>query len=170
MENGHVSSEPIVTQIDDLTMEFGSVFITDTKMMLSDPSFGISLLELGSDLMFSELVHTVVSTQKALCWAEKDLGLGMLYGNDAAENKVYTFNPDTGAWTGTIPVPGKRPAAPKGVFDSVIDEHTHLMYALVGANGVVTLDLEEKKQIQFLDLSSFGDRQNYQGMAIYPAF
>ena len=169
VEQGLVSSEPIITQIDDLTMDFSATFLSETRMLLTDPSFGVAILELGADLTFTELVHTVIPNQKAICWSEADLNLGVAYAIDAGRNQIYKINPDTGAHMGNIHVTGDGNPADKGIFDSAIDIETSVMYSLIGGNGVIAVDLKAEKQIQFLDLSSFGNRQGYQGMAIYPS-
>ena len=166
-EGGSVSSKPIVTQIADIYMEFGAVFLSDTRLLVTDPSYGVSLVELGGDLMFTELAHTVIPKQSAVCWAEADLALGTAYANDAGRNKIYKIDPTTGAHDGSITVTGDGNSADAGVFDSAIDFKSSTMYALIGGNGVIAIDLKEGKQVQFLDLSSFGSRVGYQGMAIY---
>ena len=170
VEQGLVSSEPIVTQIDDLILDFSATFLSETRMLLTDPSFGIAILELGGDLTFTELVHTVIPGQSAICWSQADLNLGTAYAIDAGRNQIYKINPDTGAHVGNIHVTGDGKSADKGVFDSAIDLETSIMYSLIGGNGVIATDLKAEKQIQFLDLSSFGNRQDYQGMAIYPSY
>lgn len=169
VEGGSVSSEPIVTQIDGLTMDFSAVFLDQSRMLITDPSFGISVLDLGGDLTFTQLVRTVIPRQKAICWSEADFNLGYAYAIDAARNQLYKINVNTGAHEGNIHVNGDGIAADKGIFDSAIDSESNLMYSLIGGNGVIVVDLKAEKQVQFLDLSSFGDRQYYQGMAIYPA-
>lgn len=53
-----------------------------------------------------------------------------------------------------------------GLFDSAIGGR--YMYSLALVNGVVVFDIREKKQIQFLNLTGFGKRQGYTGMALWP--
>jgi hypothetical protein len=98
------------------------------------------------------------------------LNLGAAYAIDAGRNQIYKINPDTGAHMGNIHVTGDGNPADKGVFDSAIDIESSIMYSLIGGNGVIAVDLKAEKQIQFLDLSSFGNRQGYQGMATYPSY
>lgn len=168
VEEGTVSSEPIVTQIKGITMDFSAVFLSESRMLLTDPSFGVALLELGGDLTFTELVHTPIPKQVAICWSEADFGLGFAYAIDAGRNELYKININTGLHEGSIHVTGDGKSADKGVYDSAIDTQSNIMYSLIGGNGVIATDLKAEKQVQFLDLSSFGDRQYYQGMAIYP--
>jgi hypothetical protein len=169
VENGEVSSNPIVTQINDIFMDFSAVFLSEDRMLITDPSFGVATLQLGSNLQFTELVHTVIPKQKAVCWSEADFNLGYAYAIDAGRNQMYKINVNTSAHEGNIHVTGDGNPADKGIFDSAIDSETNLMYSLIGGNGVIVIDLKAEKQVQFLDLSSFGNRQDYQGMAVYPA-
>ncbi len=164
---GSVSSEPIVTQISDLYMDFSATFLSETGMLLTDPSFGVALLELNGDLMFTESAHTVIPKQKAICWSEFDASLDTAYAIDAGRNKLYKIDPSSGAHVGTISVTGDGVHADAGVFDSAIDTTNNMMYSLIGGNGVIATDLKEEKQVQFLDLSSLGSRVGYMGMAIY---
>lgn len=167
VHHGYVSDEPITTQIADITMDFGSVFISESELFLSDPSYGVSILELGADLKFTERVHTVVASQKAICWAEYDPNLGTAYGNDAGQNKVFKFNAQTGVKEGVIHVSGDGNPDDAGLFDAAIDLERGIVYSLITGNGVIAIDLNAGKQVQFLDLSSFGSRVGYQGMALY---
>lgn len=86
---------------------------------------------------------------------------------DAGRQKIYEINSQTGAHEGSIDIrfPGGKTAP--GAFDAAVDQQSNILYALVTGNGVIAVDLEENKQIQFLDLSSFGSRVGYMGMAIY---
>ena len=43
------------------------------------------------------------------------------------------------------------------------------MYSLVGSDGIVVIDLAQRKTVQYFDLSSIGSRQGYMGMAVWPA-
>ena len=167
MEDGYVSTQPIVTQNPGITMDFGSVFLSESRLFLTDPSYGVSILELEESLEFTEIVHTVVQSQKAICWAELDPSLGTVYGNDAGKGRIFKFNAETGAHEGSIFVTGDGDPDNAGVFDSAVDLGRSTMYALVGGNGVVTVDLKNSKQVEFLDLSSFGNRVGYTGMALY---
>lgn len=169
VKDGSVSSEPIVTQTGGIYMDFSATFLSETKMLLTDPASGVDILQLGADLTFTKLVHTVIPKQVAICWSEADFSLGTAYAIDAGRNRMYKINVDTGAHDGTIQVTGDGNPADKGIFDSAIDSTTNLMYSLIGGNGVITIDLKAEKQIQFLNLASFGNRQYYQGMALYPS-
>ena len=148
-------------------MDFGSVFLSETRLYLSDPSFGASILELHDNLKFTELVHTVVPNQSAICWAEYDPVLNTAYAIDAGRNKVYKMNADTGALEGAISAKTDGNPNNAGLFDSAVNVGDHTMYSLAHTNGIVVFDLETSKQLQYLDLSSFGDRIYYMGMALY---
>lgn len=163
--NGDVSTaEPVVTQIGDLTMDFGFIFISESTIFLSDPSFGASLLEVQSDLKAIETVHTVIPKQMALCWTQYEPSLNTLYAIDALTPNVFLLNAQSGALEGAIAAPGS--GSNIGVFDSAIWEGK--MYSLPATNGLLVFDLAEKKQVQYVDLTGFGVRQHYQGMAVWP--
>ena len=159
-------SAPAVTQISDIFMNFGFQFLTPSTIFMSDPAFGASLLEIGSDLKAKETAHTVLPGEKASCWTQYDPELDTLYAIDAGSNNLFTMNSKTGALTGSFAVKAPHIDSAMGLFDSSIKNGK--MYSLAGANGLYVVDLAQKKTIQFLDLSSFGNRKFYQGMAVWP--
>lgn len=167
VENGDVSqSEPVVSEFDGITADFGFLFTSETEIFLSDAGSGTALLTVGDGWKVTLKEHTVVPGQMATCWTEWEPALSTLYGIDAAVNKIYTMDQTTGKQTGTIMVDTPANNMTMGVFDSFIKNE--MMYSLVGTNGMVVVDLKSEKQVQYLDLSSFGNRQYYQGLAQWP--
>lgn len=102
VENGQVSEEPVITQITDIPLPFGSVFLDNNRLWVSDPTFGAAIVEVSSDGKVTELVHDVIPTQKAICWAEYDAALDTAYAPDAGQPIVYTFDGTSGAATGNF--------------------------------------------------------------------
>ncbi|KAK0301663.1 hypothetical protein LTR82_018182 [Friedmanniomyces endolithicus] len=162
LNGGQISnSEPVVTQLPGITMDFGFTFIDNKIIFLADPSFGISLLSVKQDLTVTETRHTVIPGQSAICWTAYSPATNLLYAIDAGLNK-------TGSLVGSIAVSdvdGMIDA--QGVFDSAVSDG--LMYSLTAANGVSVINLQKQQQVQFLDLSHFGVRKYYMGMAVWPS-
>lgn len=169
VSHGEISAaEPVVTQVKDLTMDFGFMFLSESTIFLSDPSFGASILEVGSDLKATEKVHTVIPKQKALCWTQYEPSLNTLYAIDASSDNIWLLNAQTGALEAdSIVATEHGDSAMQGILDSAILNGK--MYSLPATKGLLVFDLQEKKQIQFVDLSGFGETQDYQqGMAVWP--
>ena len=138
-------------------------FLTLHTIYLVDPSFGASLLHVGPDFKITQEKHTVVPGQGAICWAQSDLALNTLYAIDAGKNKIWTLDSKSGALTGSIPLHNST----DGLFDSAI--HKGKMYSLSGADGITVVDLAQRREVQFLNLTTFEPRQGYQGMATWSA-
>lgn len=165
-ENG-MSGEPVVTQFDNVFLDFSGVWISDTRLFMTDPSFGVAFLDLQKDLKFTQTEHTVISTQKAICWNTYDGQTGAGYAIDAGQNVVYTLDASTGALNGNMTIETDGVETDAGLFDSALDAQSGLMYTLTGGNGIVVMDVKSGNSVQYLDLTGFGDRQGYQGMALF---
>ena len=169
--NGEVSTkEPVLSQIPGIHMDFGFEFINKSTIFLTDASSGTSLLHVGADLKATETVHTQVPGQFITCWTAYERSLNTLYAMDGARNLIYLINPQTGAHFDNITVT-TPPAADKmihteGVYDSAIKNGK--MYSIAYTNGLLVFDLATKKQMQYLDLTSYGERPHWQGMAVWP--
>ncbi|KAK5689866.1 hypothetical protein LTR97_012626 [Elasticomyces elasticus] len=167
IHNGVVShTRPVVSQFLNVTMDFGFQFISRSTIFLSDPSYGASIIDVGLDHKGIERVHTVIPGQVAVCWTAADLALDTLYAIDAGLDTIHTLDARTGALEGSISITTPGDATDVGLFDSAV--RNGVMYSLAHANGVSVVDLKQKKQLQYLDLSSLGSRQGYMGMALWP--
>lgn len=167
VENGAASqSEPVVSTFDGLYVDFGFLFTSETDVFLSDAGSGAALLTVGEGWKVTLKEHTVIPTNSATCWCEWVPALNTLYAIDAGYDGVYTIDPASGKQTGTIDVQVPGGKATAGVFDSFVKNE--MLYSLVGSNGMIVVDLKTEKQVQYLDLSSFGSRQYYQGLAQWP--
>ncbi|KAK1808853.1 hypothetical protein LTR12_016799 [Friedmanniomyces endolithicus] len=162
VEHNQVSTAGVFNQVSDIKLDFAAIFINRTSLFLVDPSFGASILEINSDYTVTEKVHTVIRNQSAVCWANYDVATNTAYAIDAGQPVVYTLDASTGVLMGNF----TADSTIGGLFDSAIGGR--YMYSLALVNGVVVFDIREKKQIQFLNLTGFGERQGYTGMALWP--
>lgn len=162
-----VSSIPVISQFDNVFMDFSGLWLSDTRLFMTDPSFGIAYLDLQDNLKFTQAVHTTVATQKALCWNVYDASTGTGYAIDAGQNVLYKIDGKTGALKGNITIATDEIAKDGGIFDSALAVQSGLLYSLTGGNGIAVTDITSGEKVQYLDLSSFGDRQGYQGMALF---
>lgn len=80
-----MSSKTVITQIADIRMEFGSVFLSESRLFVADPSYGVSILDIASDLTITEAAHTLVDGQIAICWSQFSPELNKAYGIDAGQ-------------------------------------------------------------------------------------
>lgn len=167
VENGAMSQdEPVVSTFDGVYVDFGFLFTSETDIFLSDAGSGAALLTVGEGWEVTLKEHTVISGQQATCWTAWVPELNTLYAIDAGYDGIYTIDPASGKQTGAIDVQIPGGKATVGVFDSFVKGE--MLYSLVGSNGMIVVDLKGERQMQYLDLSSFGNRQYYQGMAIWP--
>ncbi|KAF2723931.1 hypothetical protein K431DRAFT_263795 [Polychaeton citri CBS 116435] len=166
IEDGAISQTPVYTALDDVPMLFGSVFLADGTLFSSDPSFGGAFITIGKDLKATVKKTVKVESQKAVCWAAYDHKLSTAYLIDAGADAIYKVDSETGVYDANITVTtSNATAAGPGVFDTIVSNN--IAYSLAGEPGIVVVDLTKGEQIQFLDLSSFGSRQGWTGMAIY---
>lgn len=162
-----VSADPIISQFDNVFLDFSGTWLSDTRLFLTDPAFGIAYIDMQRDLKFTQAVHTVVPTQKAICWNIYDESTGTAYAIDAGLNVMFTIDTASGALAGNVTVQTDGVEKDAGLFDTALDAQSSLAYSLTGGNGIVVTNLQSGAAMQYLDLSSFGDRQGYQGMALF---
>ncbi|KAK5729835.1 hypothetical protein LTR17_011596 [Elasticomyces elasticus] len=167
VHNGFVShTGPVVSQFQNVAMDFGFQFISQSTIFLADPSYGASIIDVGPDHKGIERVHTIIPGQVAVCWTAADLALGTLYAIDAGLDTIHTLDARTGNSKGSISITTPGGTAGAGLFDSAV--RNGVMYSLAHANGISVVDLKQRKQLQYFDLSSLGQRQGYMGMALWP--
>ncbi|KAI6879897.1 hypothetical protein KC360_g7647 [Hortaea werneckii] len=163
-EYGSVSEEPVRTQISDIIVDFGSVFLDESRLFMTDVSFGAAILDVDYEtLTLHEETHIVIEGQKAICWSAFDPYLNTAYAPDAGQPVVYTVDAISGMLTGSIAADNRT----QGLFDSAIGDRG-LMYSLAASNGLNVLDLKAQKNVQYFDLSSVGERMPFTGLALWP--
>ncbi|KAK3621125.1 hypothetical protein LTR56_022989 [Elasticomyces elasticus] len=163
VHNGVVShAGPVVSQFQNVTMDFGFQFISRSTIFLSDPSYGASIVDVGRDYKGNERVHTAIPGQSAVCC---DLALDTLYAIDAGLDSMHTLDARTGVLKGSISITTPGVTAGADLFDSAVRDR--VMYSLTRANGIAVVDLKQRKQLQYLDLSSLCHRQGYMGIVLW---
>lgn len=166
VNNGQISSDAIISSPSALILDYSINFLgSETSALITDPTFGASIVNIASDLTVMETHHTTIPNQGAVCWAAYSRHYGTVYVVDANRTNVTALDPVSGAIKGVI----QFQADALGGFDTIIDRQW--MYILSGANSVVVIDLEESggTAVQQLGIAQEGPAGHWQGMAVYPA-
>jgi len=171
VHDGEVATEPVTNSLAALKMDFSIDFLgRDTSALITDPSFGASIVEVAyPSLEITELHHIVVPNQIAACWGAYAPRFDAAYIIDAGNTNITVVDPESGVMKGVI----KLEMSAKGGFDTNIDRTW--MYVLTGDSSVVVVDLEGSNpgkvaaQVQKYDLASEGVKGHWEGMAIYPS-
>lgn len=164
--SGDVSATPVVSQISDLILDFSINFLgSNNRAMITDPTFGASIVDIGSDLKITETKHTVIPNQGAACWGVYSKRYDAAYVIDSGHPNITLLDPGSGAIKGVI----TYEAAAKGGFDTTLDREW--MYVLTGDSSVVVVHLsgDGGKQVQKFSLAKYGPVDHWQGMAVWPA-
>ena len=152
-EYGMVSEEPVRTQITDVIVDFGSVFLDESRLFMTDVSFGAAILDVNYEtLTLHEENHITIEGQKAICWSAFDPLFNTAYAPDAGQPVVYTVDATSGMLTGSIAADNRT----QGLFDSAIGGRGY-MYSLAASNGLKVLDLKAQKNICLLYTSDAAD-------------
>lgn len=158
------------TSIADLIVDFSLDFLgSDYSALLTDASFGASIISISPSLQITEKAHTVIPLQGAACWGAYSARFNSAYVIDAGKSNITILDPASGAIKGAI----QYTVAKGGGLDTAIDR-TH-MYVLTGVATVVVIDLRGSnsgkvpREVQSFDISALGNSKNWQGKAIYPS-
>lgn len=168
--NGKVSATAITHVINDMIAPFGSAFLgSDSELLVTDASFGASILKVTSSFDLIETAHTAIPGQGAICWGTYSARFNSAYIFDVTTPNITVLDPVTGAVKGQIDmVPSSL-----GAFDNAIDRTW--MYVLGGDDSVEVISLlgsnhgKMPTQVQKFDLTGFAVRKGLQGFAIYPS-
>jgi hypothetical protein len=169
VDDGSISTKPTVSRPSELLIDFSVSFIDDSKAIITDPSYGASLVDVSWDFQFTVQTKIVIPGEGAICWSVYSQRFDTVYIIDAGTTNITLVDPQSGATKGTVVLD----AAHMGTFDSQIDRE--FLYMLRGAPAVTVLSNNGlthwvlPKEVQTLDLSALGSRQGWQGMAIYPS-
>lgn len=105
----------------------------------------------------------------ATCWSVYSPRFNTVYVIDAGSTNITLVDPLSGAKKGTVVLD----AANKGAFDSQIDrEYLYLLRGTPAVSVLVNDGLNHgvlPTEVQSFDLSAYGPRQGFQGLAIYPS-
>jgi hypothetical protein len=167
--DGSISTVPIVSRPAELLLDFSVSFIDDSKAVISDPAYGAALVDVSWDFKFTVQRKIVIPNEGASCWSVYAPRFNTVYVIDAGTPNITLVDPHFGVTTGTVVMD----AANKGGFDSQIDRE--YLYVLRGTPMVSVLynnGLNHgvlPREVQSFDLSAYGSRTGFQGMAIYPS-
>lgn len=166
VHNGQISSDAIISSPSALIMDYSINFLgSETSALITDPTFGASIVNIASNLTVTETHHTTIPNQGAVCWAAYSRHYGTVYVIDAGHTNITALDPGSGAIKGAIQF---QPDA-LGGYDTIIDRQW--MYVLSGANSIVVIDLEKSggTAVQQFGIGQEGPVGHWQGMAVYPA-
>jgi hypothetical protein len=168
--DGSISRTPIVSRPSELLIDFSVSFIDDFHAVITDPSYGAALVDVSWDFKFSVQNKIVIPGEGATCWSVYAPRFDTVFVIDAGTPNITLVDPASGAKKGTVVLD----AANKGGFDSQIDRE--YLYVLRGTPAISVLHtggLNEgviPKEVQTFDLSAYGPRMGFQGMAVYPSW
>lgn len=175
VENGKPrQSDPIITQIEGIPMDYAFTWTSNNQFMLVDPSYGASMMVVGPAPNFTvtERFHNHIGRNNFSCWSAWEPKLQSLYVIDAQHNEIFILDDSSGQWVDSIwfnqPGVDHYPGGQNdyGLID--VNIFNEKMYAAPVTNGIMIFDLKRKKQVDYYDLTGFGTRQFYQGMASWP--
>lgn len=170
VRNGRVSQNPVITSIPDLIVDFSLNFLgSDNSALLTDPSFGASILNIPSSLQVTEKAHTAIPLQGAACWGVYSSRFNSAYVIDAGRPNITVLDPASGTIRGTIHYNTSR----GGGFDAATNGR--YLYVLTGVPTIIVIDLtgsnsgKTPHEVQSFDITALGKIKNWQGMATYPS-
>jgi len=163
VENGEVSSTPVVSSPKGLILDFSINFLSRNTALITDPTFGASIVSVGSDLSVTETHHTVIPNQGAACWGAYSPHYDAAYVIDAGQPNITILNPQSGEIKGAI----QFEAGAMGGFDTVIEKQW--MYTLTGTSAIVVINLEADggREEQLFPLAQYGTAGHWQGMGVH---
>ncbi|KAI1078956.1 hypothetical protein F5B20DRAFT_545667 [Whalleya microplaca] len=160
--NGTVDPTPRVSRPAALGLDFSVSFLgRDDRAYVTDPGFGGAFVDIGCDLSVRVARVVNVTGNSAACWSQYSAEFGAVYSLDAGVADITVLDPVSMDIKGTI----AGPAAQGGKFDSVVAGE--FLYTLDGVASITTYSLKEERVVQTLNLTDFGARQFFQGMAFY---
>ena len=89
VNDGLISGDPIISSPSALILDYGMSFLgSDTSAVITDATFGASIVNIGSNLTVTETHHTTIPNQSAVCWSAYSRHYGTVYVMDAARTNV----------------------------------------------------------------------------------
>jgi hypothetical protein len=169
-EWGSISHTPVISRPSELLVDFSINFIDDTRAVITDPAYGAAFVDISCDFKFTVQNKIVIPGEGATCWSVYAQRYDTVLVIDAGSTNITLVNPANGNKKGTVVLD----AADGGVFDSQIDRQ--YLYSLRKTPVVSVYDVDGlnygrvPREVQTIDLSAFGPRNNFQGMAVYPSW
>lgn len=160
--HGKVLPTPRVSRPAALGLNFGLSFLgSDSRAVIADPGFGGAFLDIDCNMnaVVSKVVN--VTGNAANCWSQYSADLHTAYLLDAATTDIAVLDAASMEIKSTI----AGPAATTGKFDAAIGDD--YLYTLDATDSVSVYSLKDSTAVQTFNLTGFGNRQFFQGMAFY---
>ena len=164
--NGRVSSNPVISCPPKLVMDFSISFLgSDTSALITDPTFGASIVSITPSLQVTETQHVTIPSQGASCWSVYSQQYNSVYVIDAGNPNITILAPGDGGIKGVI----QYEVDALGGFDPIISRQW--LYLLTKDSSIVILNLDSNgtSEVQHYTLASEGPPSQWQGMSAYPA-
>lgn len=152
---------------EGLRRAFSLSFLSDEAAVITDPTYGASLLSIDSTFSVSIAKNVTIPGQRATCWSVYSAEFKSVYVFDGMSPNVTSLEP-----TGDIKAVIQGEPRGMGSFDAAVDRSW--LYVLQGSPAIAVFDLKasEPKEAmsgvaQYLDLASLGKRSSWIGMAVY---
>ena len=167
--DGSISSQAVVSRPADLALDFSISFLgSDSRAVITDPSYGASIVAVSHDLQFSVTDKITIAGESAICWSVYSQMYDTIFILDGGLTAITLVDASSGAIKGAIA--GANETA--GNLDAkALGEK---LYVLNGAAFVSVVDNSPlghggmPTEVQNFDLSALGSRQGFQGLAVYP--
>ena len=159
---GHIHDIPIVSQFDNIVLPFAFQFLDINRIFLTDPAFGVAILDVQDDFTLNQTKHTPIPGQAAICWTAVDPEMRTVYAVDAGTTSLWTLDYDL---VEQAPINFTEPNGAKGLFDSVVVDN--IFYGLTHASGIMSINLTSREPLEFTNLSSVAPRNQLTGMAYF---
>lgn len=161
-------AKPVVSRPPELNHDFSLSFLDDSRAVISDITFGASIVDIGPDFKVTNKVKVTIPGQMASCWTVYAPEYNAIYVMDAGTPNITVLDPATG----DIRYMLDGPSDGEGAYDAI--RSGQFLYNLLGTAAIAVYDLSGSKGpsgrvpklVQTLDLSSLGSRQGWQGLAV----
>jgi hypothetical protein len=171
VQGGRVGSTSTTTQIPENLVSFGGDFVDDTTVLIADASFGVAKLQTSATGQLTELVHTTISNQRAVCWIKYLPRFSSVYATDAGRTVLTVLDANTAEIKHSV----DYDPSVKGGFDTAGDRTK--LYMLTGVDSIAVWELRGgnggvvPKIVQVFGLGEVagGKTGIFQGLATYPS-
>ena len=89
VNDGLVSVDPIISSPSALILDYGFSFLgSDTSAIITDATFGASIVNIDSSLTVTETHHIAIPNQSATCWSAYSRRYGTVWVMDVNRTNV----------------------------------------------------------------------------------